>query len=346
MDCKKTLSLQAKLVFNFSIKMSDEKNDYQHDDYDDMDDLVPMPPERSIWWDYGVILAAGTGGGLLTQWVMTSVAAQFGIGDISEWAAALTPATAAQYGDALRCLAAINTVGSFLLPALFFIHFFYDLWGFEYLNADRLPRMANFNSGLVWLLCAMPLVQGCYALNTYLTVKMGMPANAVADSFQVGILKMTDYKMLALNLLVVAFLPALCEEFWFRGVIQKVLGRSMRSANMGIWVTAVWFSLYHAQADGFIPRMLLGAMLGYLAYWSSSIWTSVIAHFLNNMIPVLVAFYYPEQVLQIGKASANDNINILLVLFSLAFTVAFGAFLYFINSHNRGEYEERLVLNV
>ena len=90
--------------------MSDEKNDFQHDDYDDMDDLVPLPPERSIWWDYGVILAAGTGCGLLTQWVMSSVAAQFGIGDIAVvegltgCRCAMPLAIRVQYGGADRVL--------------------------------------------------------------------------------------------------------------------------------------------------------------------------------------------------------------------------------------------------
>lgn len=327
--------------------MSEDNKDYRHDDYDDDGaDLVPMPPERSIMWDYGVILAAGTLCGMLTQWVMSSIAAQFGIGSIGEWAAALTPETAAQYSDALRSFAAISTVGSFLLPTLFFIHFFYDLWGYEYINADRIPRFANFNSGIVWVLCAMPMIQGCYALNTYFANKMGLPANVIADSFKIGILKNMDYRMLLINVLVMALLPALCEEFWFRGVVQKVLSRSMRSANVGIWVTAVWFSLYHAQADGFIPRMLLGAMLGYLAYWSSSIWTSVFAHALNNTIPIIVVFYYPEQLINAGKAAENSSPSLIFVLLSLAFTLTFGAFLYFINSHNRGEYNERLVMNV
>ena len=152
--------------------MSDD-NDYYNSDDDD--DLLPSPPERNIWWDYGVILAAGTLCGWLTQWVIASVAAEFGIGNIGEWAAALTPENAARYGDALRCLAAINTVGSFLLPTLLFIHFFYDLWGYEYLNADRMPRFANLKSGMLWVLAALPMIQGCYAFNAYLTTKMGMP---------------------------------------------------------------------------------------------------------------------------------------------------------------------------
>jgi uncharacterized protein len=323
----------------------DEENDYPDDIYDEID-LIPMPPERSIWWDYGVILVAGTVCGALTQWVMGSIAAQFGIGNIGEWAAALTPATAVEYADAIRSLLAINTIGSFLLPTLFFIHFFYDLWGFEYLNADRVPRFANFNSSLVWGLCAMPMIQGSFVLNSWLTKTVGLPQNEVATNFQSAILHTNDYKVLIINLLVVAFLPALCEEFWFRGVIQKVVGRSMRSANVGIWLAATLFSLQHGQSDGFLPRLLLGAMLGYLAYWSSSIWTSVFAHALFNGTQVFITFLHPETLANVGKSAATSSVNLFLTIGSLIFTLLFGFFLYFINSHNRGEYEERLVLNV
>ena len=178
--------------------MQDEEDEYPNDAYDEID-LVPSPPERSIWWDYGVILVAGTLCGMLTQWVLSSIAAQFGIGNVGEWAASLTPATAMEYADAIRSLSAINSIGSFLLPTLFFIHFFYDLWGFEYLNADRLPRFANFNSSIIWLLCALPMIQGSFVLNAWLTKIMGMPQNELASNFQLAILHTSDYKVLVIN---------------------------------------------------------------------------------------------------------------------------------------------------
>jgi hypothetical protein len=45
------------------------------------------------------------------------------------------------------------------------------------------------------------------------------------------------------------------------------------------------------QFQGFLPRFILGLFLGYLFYWSGSIWLPIIAHFINNA--VVVSFSYP-----------------------------------------------------
>ena len=95
--------------------------------------------------------------------------------------------------------------------------------------------------------------------------------------------------MMLVNLLVMALLPAVCEEMMFRGWLQRVLGKSV-NYHTAIWVSAFVFSAIHFQFYGFIPRMLIGAALGYLYYYTGSLWASVLAHFVNNASAVLVAF--------------------------------------------------------
>ena len=95
--------------------------------------------------------------------------------------------------------------------------------------------------------------------------------------------------MLCANLLVMAVLPAVCEEMMFRGWLQRRLSRSV-NIHVAIWVSAFVFSAIHFQFYGFIPRMLIGAALGYMYYYTGSLWASVLAHFVNNASAVLVAF--------------------------------------------------------
>lgn len=59
---------------------------------------------------------------------------------------------------------------------------------------------------------------------------------------------------------------------------------------MAIWTTAAVFSAIHMQFYGFVPRMLLGALFGYMLSWSNGIWLPVVAHFVNNAIAIV--FYY------------------------------------------------------
>jgi len=93
-----------------------------------------------------------------------------------------------------------------------------------------------------------------------------------------------------LNLFIIAILPAVGEEFFFRGVLQKILIRLFKSVHVAIWVTAFIFSAIHFQFFGFVPRFILGLIFGYLFFWSGTLWLPVISHFINNAVPVIMSY--------------------------------------------------------
>ena len=95
--------------------------------------------------------------------------------------------------------------------------------------------------------------------------------------------------MLFINLFVMAFLPAMCEEMLFRGWWQRILVARV-NYHVAIWVVAFVFSAIHFQFYGFVPRMLIGAALGYLYCYTGSLWAPIIAHFTNNAMAVITAF--------------------------------------------------------
>jgi uncharacterized protein len=88
--------------------------------------------------------------------------------------------------------------------------------------------------------------------------------------------------VLVLNLVVIALMAAFSEELFFRGVLQKVLLECVKNKHLAIWIGAILFSAFHMQFYGFVPRMIMGAYLGYLFLWTGSLWTSIWVHFLNN----------------------------------------------------------------
>lgn len=94
--------------------------------------------------------------------------------------------------------------------------------------------------------------------------------------------------ILLANLLVVAVIAALTEELFFRGALQRILGKALSNPHAIIWTAAALFSAFHMQFYGFLPRMILGAYFGYLLLWSRSIWLPVFAHFINNATAVVV----------------------------------------------------------
>ena len=137
-------------------------------------------------------------------------------------------------------------------------------------------------------------------LLSYLNEQIGLPdfmkgieqyfkdMEALAASVTEQMLKVNNIGDLMVNLLVMAVVPAFCEELYFRGTLQNIFSEK-RNKHAAIWIVAIIFSLIHFQMYGFFPRMILGAVLGYLLVWSGSLWVPVIAHFTNNALAVLVS---------------------------------------------------------
>ncbi|MBM3177420.1 MAG: CPBP family intramembrane metalloprotease [Bacteroidetes bacterium] len=94
------------------------------------------------------------------------------------------------------------------------------------------------------------------------------------------------------GMLVIAILPAIGEELAFRGLLQPALNRISGNIHLAVWITAIIFSSFHFQFLGFIPRMLLGALFGYLYAWSGNLWMPIAAHFVNNGLGVLMLYLY------------------------------------------------------
>lgn len=120
-------------------------------------------------------------------------------------------------------------------------------------------------------------------------------------------------------LLVIAILPGIGEELLFRGIIQNEFIQVTRNPHFAVWITAFLFSAVHLQFYGLIPRMLLGVVLGYLYLWSGSLTISMLVHFLNNFIGLLLVNFYRHRIININPDS-SESIPSYIILFS---TIAF-----------------------
>jgi len=124
---------------------------------------------------------------------------------------------------------------------------------------------------------------------------------------------------------IIAFLPALFEEFFFRGVVQNLLVRWLKKPVLAITITSIIFSLIHASYYLFLSRFVLGYILGLLFYQSKNIWVNTIAHFMNNFIAIIQLF-----VLNTSSKTNTlnaDAIDPKLPIWSLLIT---GAALYYL----------------
>lgn len=94
---------------------------------------------------------------------------------------------------------------------------------------------------------------------------------------------------LIINLLIIAIIPGIVEELFFRGCMQRSITRMGTNIHVAIWVTAIIFSLLHFQLSGLFPRIILGAVLGYLYAWTRNIWIPIVVHMIHNATIIFVA---------------------------------------------------------
>ena len=139
-----------------------------------------------------------------------------------------------------------------------------------------------------------------------------------------GITKfLTDFKdpsQLIVALVVVAVLAGVSEELVFRGVLQNIALRAFGNPHVAIWFAAFWFSFIHFQFFGFLPRMFLGALFGYLYFWTKNLWVPMFAHFVNNGFTLLMVYLYKNKTVGMDIES-TESVPITAALGSLILTV-------------------------
>lgn len=119
------------------------------------------------------------------------------------------------------------------------------------------------------------------------------------------------------GMLVFGLIPAIGEEIVFRGLLQRNLLQVFRNVHVAIWVTAFIFGAIHMQFYGFFPRMLLGAVLGYLFAWSGNIWVPIAGHFMNNGFTVLILYLQQRKLINI-EIESTDAMPLESILVSVA----------------------------
>ncbi len=199
----------------------------------------------------------------------------------------------------------VQSVGLFLIPP-FIIAAIFDENAFGYLQCNLPPKFFSVILAGIAIIASLPLINILVEINSalelpdslsWLEEKM-MKAEQDAQHITKLFLTRKTTSALIINLLMIAVIPALGEEFLFRGVLQRLLSEWTRNIHIGILLSAILFSAFHFQFYGFLPRMLLGIFFGYLFVWSKSIWLPVAAHFINNAATILVYFFFSDTFIE------------------------------------------------
>ena len=204
----------------------------------------------------------------------------------------------------LKYFQVIQAIGLFIVPPIILGWMFHGKFS-EYLYLRKSFATVSILLVLVLMFFAAPFINFVGELNNAMYfpewlsgVEQWMKnSEENAALLTKAFLKVDTTGGLLFNLFMIAFLPAIGEELLFRGVIQRIFTNMTKNHHWGIWISAILFSALHMQFYGFFPRMLLGALFGYLLVWSGSMWLPIIGHFLNNGIAVIAYFLIDKNLI-------------------------------------------------
>lgn len=185
----------------------------------------------------------------------------------------------------------ISHIFTFTVPAIVVSIFLYRKKWLRFLKLDKSPILSNLLLGSLFIIAAFPIAQFTYWLNQQIPLpEWASQMESSADGMIKGILRMDTPIEFLFTLFIVAVLPAIGEELVFRGVVQQKIEERFKNSVLAIWLSAMIFSAIHFQFEGFFARMVLGAVLGYLFYWTRNLWVPIIAHFVTNGMQVVAQY--------------------------------------------------------
>lgn len=216
------------------------------------------------------------------------------------------------YGDsryvaASKLIQILGSIGTFIVPAFLFSFLFAgDL--FSYYNFRRPSSILRVVLVILMMVSVIPFINYLAELN----MKFEFPIRALDQLFR-SLEETAEEMMMAftaagnlwgllVNLFMIGVIASVGEELIFRGLLQKLLTQMVKNIHLAVLITAVLFSAFHFQFFSFLPRFVLGLILGYLMYYGRSIWYPILAHFVNNAMGVIYYYFY-------SRGSADDMLE-------------------------------------
>lgn len=201
--------------------------------------------------------------------------------------------------NTLKWIQLLQTITLFLLPSLL-VAYLCAKAPWNWLQLDQKVDLKVLLWAIGIMLVALPAIN----LLSHWNQQMVLPSwlsgleewmknkEAEAEWLTKQFMSVTTLSGLLVNLFLMAVLPAVSEEVTFRGVLQRLLAFRLSpfTSHLSIWLTAIIFSAIHMQFYGFVPRMLMGALFGYMMVWTGSLWVPMLMHFVNNGMAVLLYF--------------------------------------------------------
>lgn len=232
--------------------------------------------------------------------------------------------------SSVRIMQIFNQLGVFIIPPLLL----------AYLTVSNPTRYLAFNKGRVvhyagtvlMIIVISPIVGKLMQWNEAMQLPGSLSgveewmrqSEQAANEIVEWLLSFNDPLSIMVNVLMVVLLPAIGEELVFRSALIRIFHGMFKNVHLAIWISAIIFSAFHLQFFGFLPRMFLGIVFGYLFLWSGTIWVPILAHLINNGTVVAISYLNSNGFITEKPEDFGSTDSTLVFLSGLLLTLALG----------------------
>jgi uncharacterized protein len=223
----------------------------------------------------------------------------------------------------LQFFQVIQSFGLFIVPALL-AGYFFERNSIRYLRLDQPSRLPVYLFTLFLMFASLPFINWMVTMNEAIQLPGFLKGiedwmkttEQEAAKLTEAFMNMPTLGGFLFNMVMIALLPAIGEEFMFRGLLQRLLKEWLGNIHVAVFISAFLFSALHMQFYGFFPRMMLGIIFGYLFFWSGSLWVPVWAHFVNNGSAVIISYLGQRGILNGDYENFGTTENVFFILLS------------------------------
>ena len=220
-----------------------------------------------------------------------------------------------------RLLQFITTLFFMALPALIFSRIM-NRKPFHYIGFNNAISGKQVFILIVLVVIGLILSAALSEVNAIIPLSKSAEAyfKSLEDEYNKQVFAIANMKTIQdyiVSLIIIALLPAMFEEMLFRGALQPIMTGIAKNAVAGIIITSILFSALHGSYYGFLPRIALGLILGFIYYLSKNLWLSVIFHFLNNALGITQMYALSRRGLLTLNAMNDDTLPLYYGLIAL-----------------------------
>lgn len=228
----------------------------------------------------------------------------------------------------LKLFQVINQIGVFILPSVFFAYLVSSS-SFKYLSINKIPKLISILVGGLIIYTVLPFNSYLDELNRQISLpdflsgveRWMIEKESQARELTEMFLNTRTITGLLITIIIVAVIPAIGEELLFRGLLLKLFSNLFRNIHVGVVLSAILFSAIHLQFYGFLPRMVLGIILGYLFVFTGNLWVPIFVHFLNNASSAIVYYLHYNDYINIPMEDFGSSSNIVYIIGSFLITI-------------------------